>query len=162
MRLSQWLCVLRPYLSRVEDLASSSVVHLLKGKGFVSGSNYWFKASAVILPRICEFKSQSESCTFILESSLVLCAHHSEVLLTLMLFTLSVIISLNSSNRLHWNSLHRSITTSSACNRIQKSLLNHYCVSLAWDIVLKSLVTLSPPPHPPQKNSYFKVTANWN
>ena len=144
MRLRHWLCLLHhPYLSRVGDLDPGSVLHRSKGEGFVTSDNYCFNAVAVTLPRICEFKSHSESCTFILESSLVLCAHHSEVLLTLMLFTLSVIISLNSSNRLHWNSLHRSITTSSACNRIQKALLNYYCVSLAWDIVLKSPVTLT-------------------
>ena len=85
----------------VGDLDSGSVVYGSKGEGFVTGDNYWFNAVEVTLPRICEFKSHSESCTFILESSLVLCAHHSEVLLTLMLFTLSVIISLNSSIKLH-------------------------------------------------------------
>ena len=55
--------------------------------------------------------------TFILESSLFLFAHHSEVLSTLMLLTLWFIMLPNSSIKLHWNSSVRSITISADCKR---------------------------------------------
>lgn len=58
--------------------------------------------------------------TFILESSLFLFAHHSEVLSTLMLLTLWFIMLPNSSIKLHWNSSVRSITISADCKRKKK------------------------------------------
>ena len=58
--------------------------------------------------------------TFILESSLFLFAHHSEVLSTLMLLTLWFIMLPNSSIKLHWNSSVRSITIPADCKRKKK------------------------------------------